>query len=83
METAKVPCMLQCDGEPCNPAMDTIGSIERWEKSYGLIQLQWHTQKDTEKQAHSEVLSPACRSTRTIHFSHWHGHDLEDGNADS
>ncbi len=30
METAKVPCMLQC-GEPCNPATDTIGSIERWE----------------------------------------------------
>ncbi len=31
METAKVPCMLQCGGEPCNPATDTIGSIERWE----------------------------------------------------
>ena len=30
METAEVPCMLQC-GEPCNPATDAIGSIERWE----------------------------------------------------
>ena len=30
METAEVPCMLQC-GEPCNPATDAIASIERWE----------------------------------------------------
>ena len=29
METAEVPCMLQCS-EPCNPATDAIGSIERW-----------------------------------------------------
>ena len=28
METAEVPCMLQC-GEPCNPPR--IGFIERWE----------------------------------------------------
>ena len=26
------------------------------------MQLQWHVQKDREKQAHSEVLFPACRS---------------------
>ena len=30
METAQVPCMLQCD-EPCNLAMGIIDSIERWE----------------------------------------------------
>ena len=30
METAEVPCMLQC-GERCNPATNAIGSIERWE----------------------------------------------------
>ena len=30
METAEVPCTLQC-GEPCNPDTDAIGSIERWE----------------------------------------------------
>ena len=30
METAAVPCLLQC-GRPCNPATDAIGSTERWE----------------------------------------------------
>ena len=32
-------------------------SIMLWKS----VQLQWHVQKDTEKQARSEVLFPACR----------------------
>ena len=39
METAQVPCMLQCD-EPCNPATGAIDSIERW-KSIRQKALHW------------------------------------------